>query len=55
MVSLNASSAVSAAEFTSPVWLTHQAKHLVASEVYHVDSTTYICVNRTYRRLYDWK
>jgi hypothetical protein len=52
MVSLNASPAVSAAEFTCPIWLTHQAKHLFAIEVYSVDSTTNICVNIMCKRLY---
>jgi len=52
MVSLNASPAVSASEFTSPLWLTHHVTRLVANEVYRLDSTTNICVNRMCRRLY---
>ena len=51
MVSLKASPAVSAAEFIRPGWLNHQTKPLVANEVYHVDSTTDIRVNRTCRML----
>jgi hypothetical protein len=44
--------AVSAAEFTSTLWLTHPDKNLIASEVNHVDSTINVRANRMCRRLY---
>jgi hypothetical protein len=57
-VPLKTSPAVSAAEFTSrpdgASGLLMRLNIVVATEVYHVDSTTNICVSIMCRQLYAW-